>query len=53
MTNLIFISIYQKNFQRLVVETKDQIITEDKIFFFGSRRHEYAAVSINIFKGII
>jgi len=50
MTNLIFISIYQKNFQRLVVETKDQIITEDKIFFFGSRRHEYAAVSINIFK---
>ena len=50
IANLIFISIYQSNFHRLVVETKEQIITEEKIYFFGSRRHEYAAVSINIFK---
>ena len=50
LTSLIFTNIYQNNFERLVTETKDQIINEDKIFFFGQRRHEYAIVSINIFK---
>ena len=50
VANLIFANVYQNNFERLVIETKDQIVGEEKIFFFGERRHEYAAVSINIFK---
>jgi len=50
LTSFIFTNIYQKNFDRIVIETKDQLINKDKILFFGSRRHEYALVSINIFK---
>lgn len=55
ITLLIFISfislgINKNIFNRIVIETKNQIITEDKIYFFGQRRHEYAQVSINIFK---
>lgn len=46
----IFILINQKNFERLIIETKDQIVVDNKILFFGERRHEYAKVSINIFK---
>ncbi len=50
ITNLIFVNIYQSNYERLVTETKNQIIGKEKLFFFGERRHEYAVVSINIFK---
>ncbi len=50
LTSIIFTFVYQNNFQRLFVETKQQIIKENKIYFFGQRRHEYANVSINIFK---
>lgn len=49
-TSLIFNFIYQKNFQRLFIETKDQIFNNKDILFFGERRHEYAKVSLNIFK---
>lgn len=48
--SLIFLSVYQNNFQRLFIETKDQIFANENILFFGERRHEYAKVSINIFK---
>lgn len=47
---VIFTNIYQKNFNRLIIETKDQIINADNLTFFGPLRHEYAIVSINIFK---
>ena len=50
VSSIIFTFIYQNNFQRLVIETKNQIIVNDKILFFGERRHEYAKVSINILK---
>ena len=50
LVNLSFIKIYPSNFDRLVNETRDQIIDGEKLFFFGERRHEYAVVSINIFK---
>ncbi len=50
LTSFIFVSIYQKNFERLFIETRNQIFTNDKLLFFGERRHEYANVSINIFK---
>ena len=46
----IFLSVYQNNFQRLFIETKDQIFANENTLFFGERRHEYAKVSINIFK---
>ena len=37
-------------FKRLIIESKAQIIKDDKILFYGPRRHEYAIVSLNIFK---
>ncbi len=50
LSTLIFNFLNQNNFQRLVIETKDQIFVDEKILFFGERRHEYAKVSLNIFK---
>ena len=50
VSSLLFISFNEKNFERLITETKDQIFIKDKIVFYGERRHEYANVSINIFK---
>lgn len=47
---VILLNIYQNNFTRLIIETKDQIINADNLTFFGPLRHEYAIVSINIFK---
>ena len=38
-----------KNFNRIYHETRDQIISKEKIYFYGPLRHEYLLVSLNIF----
>ncbi len=50
LSTIIFNFLNQNNFQRLIIETKEQIFVNEKILFFGERRHEYANVSLNIFK---